>query len=1196
MYLSKLEIFGFKSFANRTTIKFTKGLTGIVGPNGCGKTNIVDALRWALGEQRSSTLRSDKMENVIFNGTRNKKPMGMSEVSLTLVNDNGQLPTEYSEVTITRRIFRSGESEYLLNKNICRLKDITNLFMDTGMGTNAYSVIELKMVETILSNKADERRRMFEEAAGVNKYKLRRRLALKKLDDVKLNLTRVNDIVSEVEKKVRSLERQAKRASKYNQLQTILREKELDLCEREMSLYTLQITSIAEKQNELKERKNNVDKDIREIENKLILFRDKTTQVETQFREKQSLLAEETNRLHTVQKNISVAQERTRSLEANLERFNSELDDLFILQEENEHKLHDNRSIVVSLQNQIDKKSSEISLSEANVNQKRIDVEEQKNKIKDYKDNSLEKFKDLSSKKSKLTNLQNDLARNNKNLNSLNDKIQTTTNTIAKTVGYLEDLGNERSEIESKLKISEEAYTKKKIEKETLEAELSGLKVKELEDKSAINSLKDKIDFFQTLITNLEGVSKASKLLLESDGWSDNEKTLFADVGNPDEEYRFALEAALNIVLNNLLIENVDDLTRAVEYLKKNELGKASFFLLKETSNNKKSILKRLNDYSLKKKRKKLESESKFIKWAYELVETDEKWKPYFNKILYNTAITQDLDTALELSAKYPEYEFATMIGDIVKVNGIVEGGSEPAIDDTLFGRKQLLENLKDEYPKLEKQLAELREQIVETENKVSGIDLNILSEEGKILINESTNIDKQISQLEYEKTKADEEIEKAQSEIDELTGSTSQTENLISELNEQIELESAGKEKFDEEITIFEDELKLLENNFNSALEEHNGNKVELERLNGQLQNADNEIARAENSLSSISNSIRKNETSIEDSKSELETLTGIIDEYKENVEEIEVRRNALIAEAKEIETELNKIKNEAAELEQKVNSHRSERETISEDLHQFDINSNEIKYKLNSLKETILDEYSLELQLKEFDDLDHFNFKETRTEVHNLKNQIKNLGPINLLAYSEFEEEKERFEFLSKQREDLLESEKDLAKTIKDINASAQEIFAETFLEIKANFQKIFRTLFDPGDEADLIMEENADPLEAKIEIVAKPKGKRPTSIELLSGGEKTLTATALLFAIYLVKPSPFCVLDEVDAPLDDANIDRFTKLLLEFKTNTQFIVVTHNKRTMGAVENMYGVTMQEEGISKLAGVQFNEEISVN
>ncbi len=328
MYLSKLEIFGFKSFANKTVLHFANGITGIVGPNGCGKTNIVDAIRWCLGEQRTSTLRSDKMENVIFNGTRQKKPMGMSEVSLTLVNDSGVLPTEYSEVTITRRIFRSGESEYLLNKNICRLKDITNLFIDTGMGTNAYSVIELKMVETILSSRTEERRHMFEEAAGVNKYKLRRRLSLKKLDDVKADLTRVNDIVAEVEKTVRSLERQAKRADQYNKIQTVLREKELDLAERELSLFNNKRNLSLTELNALKSEREKIDTEIHNVENELIIFRKKINQIEKTLSDKRIEITAYSDKIHNAQKNISVAEERIKFLERNIENYNEELSDL----------------------------------------------------------------------------------------------------------------------------------------------------------------------------------------------------------------------------------------------------------------------------------------------------------------------------------------------------------------------------------------------------------------------------------------------------------------------------------------------------------------------------------------------------------------------------------------------------------------------------------------------------------------------------------------------------------------------------------------------------------------------------------------------------------------------------------------------------------------------------------------------------
>jgi chromosome segregation protein len=580
LYLSKLEIFGFKSFANKTVIKFTKGLTGIVGPNGCGKTNIVDAIRWCLGEQKSSTLRSDKMENVIFNGTRNKKPMGMSEVSLSLINDNGQLPTEYSEITITRRIFRSGESEYLLNKNICRLKDITNLFMDTGMGTNAYSVIELKMVETILSNRAEERRKMFEEAAGVNKYKLRRRLSLKKLDEVKLNLTRVNDIVAEVEKNVRTLERQAKRASKYNQFQTILRDKELDLSDREFALYSNQINDFNSRQSELIEKKNNVDSEIRVIENNLITFRNQTNEIESALRNKQFEISDFTNKLHEVQTHQSVSEERLRTLDTRLDRFNTELEDLFNHKEIIEQSTVRNLSDIENIKSEINDKNFDIEHSENSVSDKKEKLDASKNLLKQINEESLEKFQDLSEKKNRLGNLKNSLNENNSKLQILNDKILKTTTTIAKTVGYLEDLSNEKKENVQRLRDSEELYVTKSNEKNALERKLNDLKEKELTERTSINALKEKINFFQSLITNLEGVSKASKILLESEGWSKSDKTLFADVGNTEEKYRLALESSLKLVLNNLLIADLKDLEKAIEYLQKNELGQASFFIL----------------------------------------------------------------------------------------------------------------------------------------------------------------------------------------------------------------------------------------------------------------------------------------------------------------------------------------------------------------------------------------------------------------------------------------------------------------------------------------------------------------------------------------------------------------------------------------------------------------------------------------
>ncbi len=1191
MFLSKLEIFGFKSFANKTLINFDRGITGIVGPNGCGKTNIVDAIRWVLGEQKTTTLRSDKMENVIFNGTREKKPMGMSEVSLTLVNDQGVLPTEYTEVTITRRIFRSGESEYLLNKNICRLKDITNLFMDTGMGTNAYSVIELKMVETILSSKTEERRRMFEEAAGVNKYKLRRRLSLKKLDDVKSDLTRVNDIVSEVEKTVRSLERQAKRADQYNQVQVVLREKEIDLAERDFASLNFKLSILKNDISEYSVKKDQIDLDIRKIENELIEYRNRINAIDSGLQDKRNELSSNTEQLHNTQKNISVAEERFRSLISNRERLQTEIAelqqsfedaDLYILRSNNELKSHSDS---------LSDKNNEIIDNEQTIVEKKESLDSKRVELKQCNEEKFDLLREISDKENYLASLRKELANHNSNIEKLNHKIQSITTTIAKTVGFIEELNAEKSNTENKLKEAGLLIALREKEKQELERELNSLKQKEIEEKTLLAGLKEKIAFFQTLIANLEGISKGAKVLLENKEWTNKNKNIFADVGNTQEKYRFALEAALKSVLNNLLVDSFDDLQNAIDYLKKNELGKASFYLLRSNNNSKKSLLDSLTSFNLKRKEKKLVKEESFLGWAKDFVETETNWLPYFEQVLSRIGVTSDLKSAIELNSKYPDFNFTTLDGDFVKHDGVVEAGSLPKQDETIFGRRQLLDNLIKEYPKHESNLAKVQAFIAETEGKISRIDLKNLSDSEKLISNDISNIEKQISQFEFEKNKANEEIESTQKDIQEFADKSNSLFVQASGLEKENNILLEKKYLVDENISLLENELSNFENDFNQFVNLQNERKLELERLKGQIENIHNAIKRTEANQLSITNGIEKRKTDLQSNEVETNSLQEIIDQSNLSLVQINTSRTTLLAEEKEINDKLKVVKDEAAQFENQLNALRNERQTVSDQVHAFEIKENEFKLRTENLIEHIKENYSMELTLKQFDDLDIFDFEGTTNEVHTLKEKIRNIGPVNLLAYSEYEEEKKRLDFLHKQRDDLVNSEKDLIKTINEINQTAQQLFMDTFEKIRQNFTTIFQTLFNPGDEADLYLEEGIDPLEGKIEIMAKPKGKRPTSIELLSGGEKTLTATALLFAIYLVKPSPFCIMDEVDAPLDDANIDRFTKLIKEFSTRTQFIIVTHNKRTMESSESMYGITMQEEGVSKLVGVSFEE-----
>lgn len=1193
MYLSKLEILGFKSFAHKTQINFNQGITSIVGPNGCGKTNVVDALRWCLGEQKSGVLRSDKMENVIFNGTAQRKPMGMAEVSLTIENTKGILPTEYTDVTITRRIFRSGESEYLLNKNICRLKDITNLFMDTGIGANAYSVIELKMVETILSNKAEERRTMFEEAAGVNKYKLRRRLALRKLDEVKSDLTRVNDIVSEVEKKVASLERQAKRADKYNVLTSQLRELEIDLSERELALFTLRIDESKLSKEENFKKKIQFESDIAQLEDEIKNARERLVEIENELKDKRNEITLKTEKIFNVQNSISLNNERKNSLTRNKDRYAEELNESAVQLEEAKRISETGTLSLSDFTQQITSNENEkISLDHKVDAQLKV-LEQKKNILKEQSELLLEKFKEITGRENELRNTVAILESKQVNIKKLNDKIQALTNNIAKTVGYIEELVNDKTEIQTKIADAESTYLNKQNEKEKLEQELNNLKEKELEQRSVIKTVKDKITFIRNLIDNLEGVSKGAKALLDNKDWAKNGSTILAHIGDSEEKFRFAIEAALKNNLNNVLVESLEDLKRGIEYLTLNDIGKASFYFPHFEELNNKGLINKLQSFIEKRNAKKLEQENGFICWASSSIQARAKWKQFFEKILKNICVVSDLETAFRLFLKYGSFSFATLNGDFVSRDGVIEAGAVPRLDDSLFGRKQLLENLSNDFPEHEKKLKETQDEITKKENLLASIDLKVLSEQGRLLINDLANVEKQISQFEFEKKKADDEIEKIQNEIKEHAAESNLFDNKKIKLESLLNTEIALRDSEEKKKQTLDKEFAELEQNYTDVLNQRNELNVSIERLIGEKRNTENAIKRAEESIVVINNSIAKRKEDIESAATEIGQIAKELADYEINFDKLESERKILNSQLDEIEVRHLNLRNEVNEKESNLRSLRKEREVVSETIHNMDMTIKELDIKSANLIDHIKENYSLTLDRKLFEDLDSFDFKQRTDEVQDLKTKVKNLGPINLVAHSEYEEEKERLEFLHKQRDDLVESEKDVIRTIEEINNTAQAQFSETFEKIRSHFVQIFRTLFNPGDEADLKIEENADPLEAKIEIIAKPKGKRPTSIELLSGGEKTLTAIALLFAIYLVKPSPFCILDEIDAPLDDANIDRFTRILDEFSKDTQFIVVTHNKRTMEAANTLYGVTMQEEGVSKLVSVRFNEDL---
>jgi chromosome segregation protein len=1133
------------------------------------------------------------MENVIFNGTSARKPMGMAEVSLTIENTKGILPTEYTDVTITRRIFRSGESEYLLNKNICRLKDITNLFMDTGIGANAYSVIELKMVETILSSKAEERRTMFEEAAGVNKYKLRRRLALRKLEDVMADLTRVNDIVTEVAKNVASLERQAKKADRYNQLSSRLKEIELELAEREYSWFLDKTEEIIQNKVENNKRKKHLEDEMSSLLEKLEEIKRKIAGYENELRNKRIEEGRLTESIYLIRSDISVSKERQKSVKSNIAKYENEIVELDNRIQSTKKVIEQALLTTANLTREIEKNRDVKDELKLKISKASIQLDEKRLEVKKHSELIVSSLKFVSDKENELLNITRALEAKNEQVNKLNSRILNLTSDVAKTVGFIESLKEEKEKVSVKLNDAEDNYARKVEEKEKLEQELNEFRTRELELNSILNSLNDKISFIQNLVDNLEGVSQGTKSLLELAGWANGRVTLLANAGNSSDELRPAVEAALRNNVNDILISSVDELKKGIEHLKNNNLGRASFYL-KQNGDKNTGFIGKLINYFNSRQRKKIESESSFNSWADSAVQAEGEWRNFFSKLLRNTAIVDNLNDAISLSQKFPDFRFVTLEGDLAEGSGLIESGS-PVVDESLFGKRQLLLEIRKEIPFKQKALNELSKGIADYEAAISKIDLKVLSDQGRMLVNDLSNIDKQISQFEYEKKKANDEIEKIRQLIQDTAAESNRLDNDKNLIGVQLKELQTKKSNSETQLYSLEEENKNAEANFNQLIAEENEIKIGLERSLGEVRNLRNTITQSEENIGNTGSSISSRRNDIEIATKEIADIDNRVSKLESEASELENKKHFIIEELKKIEIEYETLRSESSTIESGVNEIRTEKDNILDANRDLEIKLSEYEIKKNNLLEHINEEYSIKIERKKFDDNDTFEFEPRKEEVHELRQKIRNLGPINLLAYSEFEEERDRLEFLNKQRDDLVESEKDIVKTIEEINQTAQIKFAETFNQIRENFIRVFRSLFDPGDEADLRLEEGADPLEGKIEIIAKPKGKRPTSIELLSGGEKTLTAIALLFAIYLVKPSPFCILDEIDAPLDDANIDRFTRLIKQFSENTQFIVVTHNKRTMEAAETLYGVTMQEEGVSKLVSVRFNEDINV-
>lgn len=1180
MYLSQIEIFGFKSFATKTRIVFSRGMSAIVGPNGCGKTNVVDALRWVLGEQKSAILRSEVMDNVIFNGTGSRKPLGMAEVTLTIKDNDGILPADYSEVAITRRLYRSGESEYLINNAKCRLKDITDLFMDTGLGSDTYSVIELKMIESILSGKPEERRHLIEEAAGINKFKQRRKEATNKLSNIQDDLLRINDLVAEVGKLVGSLSRQAAKTRRYNKLMERHKELERGLLLIDFKSAKNEADRLASEIKSVALQRDSAVKEIESAENDLKTLQEKQSAAENDYSKSKNIENSINSDISDKDKNIAVEKEKQKSLENEQKRLHSEIDNINF----NTQKA---LSSVGNAKLRLEKIQSEKQENAELITDLRKNRDIAAENVRDAHDEYDELQETSITLQNNLNSMKTTLLKNRNRKENLEIQLDKSYNDIEKINNDAAELEKQKNNLEiQKDKLASTLESAKiKLQEATdkiaaLKAEIDNVKSETAATKNNLNSKNSALEFLKNLLY----VDDTSKYLLQNASWKQNpgfDTVFLEEAVSVDEKYRVAVEAALGQYAGYFVVPNNAVAKKAISLLQSSGKGKAGFVCRDSVPPCSAPAQKNYNN-------------SQVLGRVSEFVRTDDTLRSFLRITLGDMVITENFASANDVVISGEASRAVALTGEIVSYFGDIRAGGTLKKEGQTVGKQERISALSDEIKMLGDKIKQLNEQYSKLINQLNSINLSSLEQSVKSAEDAFEKNRQNIMQSGYKIDSLKNSIKVYETSSarfqEEIAAIDLETNNLNTEIQEAEKSAEISKENLQvvkNKLGTIESDLKKHEQNLKSA--EMNRIRIEASEnaikndLNRYTANIDNADRRSEN----LGKQIKDNEKtaaalsiSIDKLENELSALKLQYTEAKNKSDQI----NAVKFDMEE------QIKTENGEISMK----RKFLDKILENLHSAELKAENTNAKLDGIKSKALENIDLNLDDLTPDKISEIEIPEgidnARSELASIKDNLLKLGNVNFMALEEYEKQAERLKFYEEQVNDLTESQNTLQETIREINDTAVKRFRETFDVVNNNFQMMFRKLFSPEAESSLALT-GSDILDCDIEITARPPGKKPLSIEMLSQGEKTLTAISLLFAIYLVKPSPFCILDEVDAPLDDMNIDRFLNMIRDFSKNTQFMIITHNKKTMTAADTLYGITMQEEGISKTVSVKLTE-----
>jgi chromosome segregation protein len=1168
MHLQSLELFGFKSFADKTVFNFHEGVTAIVGPNGCGKSNVLDAVRWALGEQSAKSLRGDEMADVIFNGADTRKPVGFAEVSLTFTDCAEELGIEWHDVRVTRRVYRDGNSEYLLNKTPCRLRDIQSLFADTGIARTAYSMMEQGRIDMILSSRPEDRRAVFEEAAGITKYKAQKREALRKLEATEANLLRIGDVIKEVKRQIGSLQRQAGKARRYQALHADLRVlethhafKQLASLERDLAVSREEIERLTDSE---KTTRAKIDND----ENALTQERAALDKIDAEIADSRAEVQRLDNEIATHRNRIEFNRQRAQELTELIERARRDIAEAENKRSQHALQIEQTNSSIAEIEQRLKDKEaelSELSILAGEIHKKRSD------RVTRLQELQLA----VSKSESRISAFEEELT-------GTKARRELTHAQIEQLLREIEALTETRDKLVGQFAVSLKADRRQPIDVETSVREKEKLLAQAEQELATLHRTlaekRSRLEVLRQLNEEGEGLAEGSQALLK--GVDGPEKFRNAIAGSlvaqldVDPKFIHAIEAALGRNLHAIILKDAKIVSEIIGHLKKKKLGYAALLIPKMTVAATHPAQKVLPPGALA--------------WATDKVRAPKPLEALVTRLLGDVVIFPVLEQALECKKREPALALATLAGEYVSREGIVFAGSSETRAASLLERKAQIADLATEEAALAKERDSISVRRDETKTAL---------ETASRLQRELSEAERKIDTLQSEKTTLERQIAAADERIAHVERDLqSEREQLANQKTELGAFESAQKQTAlrEEELTEKINELRLdvatdrqRHENLIAQREPLSARDAELAELIT-VRKAD--IAAYERKLATQAEESRESETLIK-------TQTAQRDEAQANSAKIAERRATRLAAISDQESELRRVRDSLGELQDR----RAKGQVKESQFHM----------KIDNLLAHISRSYQIDLRGFAPDEL---TFEKTlraqvkRNEkledgampgspelappdlekfIADLRTQLDNMGPVNLEAVHEYDELEERYKFLEVQNTDLTNSQRELLDVIARINSTTRKLFAETFEKVRANFREMFGELFR-GGRADLSLLDENDPLNCGIEITAKPPGKQLQSVSLLSGGERAMTAVALLFAIYMVRPSPFCILDEVDAPLDENNINCFIRVLDRFVQQSQFIIITHNKRTIAKADILYGVTMEERGVSKLVGVK--------